>query len=165
MGVIHNPESEYSREVERWNIPKRLGGFNADKFEPFPLMVYKAFARENGKVMCGDPRAAGGDVEGEAFARRCQLRVKDRSELDRALKLGWAESPDQAIALYEQHQLDISTETAERHYRDQRMSEKARAEASAVDEATHAHVPDLPAPKVRRKRGRPSKKAVSRATG
>jgi hypothetical protein len=165
MGVIHNPESEYSRELERWNLPKRLGGFNVNKFEPFPVMVYKAFARDNGKVMCGDPLAAVGDVKGEAFARQCQLSVKNKEDHDRAIKMGWSTSPDSAIELFEKNQLEISTATAERHYRDQRMSERARAEAFAADEATHAHVPDVPETKVRKKRGRPSKKAVSRATG
>lgn len=161
MAVIHNPESEYSRELERWNVPKRLGGFNADGFIPFPMMLYKAFAYENGQVMCGHPLAAVGDVKGEAFARRCQLSVKNKDELERARKLGWTDSPDAAIIKYEREQRTIADETAERHYRDQRMSEQARAEASAADDATHEHVPDVP---VRRKRGRPAKKTVKRAT-
>jgi hypothetical protein len=164
MGVIHNPESEYSRELERWNIPKRLGGFNADHFEFFPLMLYKAFAEDNGKVMCGHPLAAVGDVKGEAFARRCQLSVKNTEELDRARKMGWSDSPDSAIALFEKQQRTIADETAARHYRDQRMGEQARLEASAADAATHEHVPDVPVSKPR-KRSPKKPKAVTRATG
>ena len=50
MAIIHNPDSEYSREMQQWNTQKRHGGKNANGFEAFPTMLYKAFARDNGKV-------------------------------------------------------------------------------------------------------------------
>jgi|TARA_R100000963_G_C4620945_1_gene88461 hypothetical protein len=162
MPVIHNPDSAYSRENARWDLPKREGGFNANGFEAFPTMLYKAFARENGKVMCGDPLVAIGEAQAESFARKCQLIVQDQAELETAVKRGWAETPDAALERYEQDKVDLATAAAERHFSDQRLSASAQAEAKAADEATHEQVADVP---VRRKRGRPKKaKAVSGAT-
>ena len=161
MGVIHNPESAYSREMSRWDSPKREGGFNVNSFEPFPAMVYKAFARENGKVMCGDPLVAVGEAQAETFARKCQLTVQNQDELDTAIKRGWSETPDEALVLYESDRVDLATVTAQRHFSDQRLSASAQAEAATADAATHEQVPDVP---VRRKRGRPTKKVVSGAT-
>ena len=162
MPVIHNPDSAYSRENARWDLPKREGGFNADGFVPFPAMVYKAFARENGKVMCGDPLVAVGEAQAETFARKCQLTVRSQEELDTALTRGWSETPDEAIVRYETDKVDLATVTAQRHFSDQRLSAAAQAEAATADAATHEQVPAVP---VRRKRGRPTKKAVSGAAG
>ena len=161
MGIVYNPDSAYAREMDRWNAPKREGGFNVNGFEPFPMMVYKAFARDNGKVECGDPRTAAGEAQAETFARKCQLTVRDQDELDKAYRAGWSETPDEAIVRYETDQVTVAAATAERHFSDQRLGASAQAEAAAADEATHEQVPDVP---VRRKRGRPTKKAVSGAT-
>ena len=46
MPVVYTPESEYKKELDRWNTPKRQGGFAPDGHEEFPLMLYKAFAYE-----------------------------------------------------------------------------------------------------------------------
>jgi len=161
MPVVHNPDSAFSREMDRWNLPKREGGFNADGYVAFPAMVYKAFPNENGKVMCGDPRTAMGEAKAETFARKCQLTVRSPEELEKALRAGWEETPDAALTRYDTDQRTIADTAAARHFSDQRMSAKAQAEAKVADDATHEHVADVP---VRRKRGRPTKKAVSGAT-
>ena len=44
MAIIHNPDSEYSREMTKWNTQKRHGGFGANGYEPFPKMVSHALA-------------------------------------------------------------------------------------------------------------------------
>jgi hypothetical protein len=167
MPIVHNPDSTYSREVARWNLTKREGGFNADGFEAFPTMLYKAFPNPQGKVMCGDPRAAMGDAEAETFSRKCQLFIQDQEALDRATRAGWYPSPDAAIAGYESDERNVADAAAARHFSDQRMSAAAQAEADAADAATHAHVAAVP---VRRKRGRPTKpsataKAVTNGAG
>jgi len=154
MAVILNPDSEISREMHQWNTQKQHGGKNANGFEPFPTMLYKAFARDNGKVMCGDPLAAVGDPVGEAFSRSCQLIVQNEYERDNAVKAGWALGPDLAMAQYEREMLNIAEVTARRHYADQGMGELARAEATQADNATHEQVPAVP---VKRKAGRPRK--------
>jgi hypothetical protein len=157
MAIIHNPDSEYSRELAKWNTQKRHGGFGPNGHEEFPKMMYRAMERDNGKVMCGDPAAATGDAVGEAFSRSCQTVVNDQDEMDKSLKQGWHDTPDLALAGYEDNQESIADIAAMRHFSDQRMSETAQAEAKAADDATHRHMPSIPAP---RKRGRPKKAVV-----
>ena len=154
MAIILNPDSEISREMQQWNTQKRHGGKNANGFEPFPTMLYKAFARDNGKVMCGDPLAAVGDPVGEAFSRSCQLIVQSEYERDNAVRDGWSLSPDLAMDKYERDMRGIAEVTAQRHYADQGMSELAKIEAKQADDATHEQVPSLPS---KRKAGRPKK--------
>ncbi len=158
MSIIHNPDSEFSRELANWNTQKRHGGFNANGYEEFPKMVYQARARENGKVMCGDPLAATGDALGEAFSRSCQMIVSDQDEMDKSFKQGWYGTPELALIGYEDNQKSMADIAAMRHFSDQRMGETAKAEAKAVDDATHLHVPSIPAPQ--KKRGRPRKRVV-----
>jgi len=160
MAIIHNPDSEYSREMTKWNTQKRHGGFGANGYEPFPKMVYQAHARENGKVMCGDPLAAVGDPVGEAFSRSCQRIVQDQDELDISVKQGWYSTPDLAIVGYEQDQKSMADIAAMRHFADQRMSALAQAEATVADASTHEHVPAVPSTPVLRKRGRPKRIVV-----
>lgn len=159
MAIIHNPDSEYSREMAQWNTQKRHGGKNANGFEPFPTMLYKAFARDNGKVMCGDPLAAVGDALAEAFSRSCQLTVGNAEERDRALAQGWSTGPDLALEKYEHDLRVIADVTAQRHFTDQAMSASAQVEAAQADDATHEQVPSVPEIPVKRKRGRPFKHA------
>ncbi len=164
MGIAHNPDSVYAREMARWDLPKREGGFRPDSFEAFPAMLYKAHPNAQGTVMCGDPRAAMGDAQAETFSRKCQLLIRSQEEADRATRDGWAATPDEALARYESDQRGVADAAAARHFTDQRMSAPAQAEATAADAATHAHVADVPVP---RKRGRPTKrmaKAVIRGT-
>jgi hypothetical protein len=164
MAIIYNPDSEYSRELERWNTPKNQKtsdgkpGFGPIGYEDFPKMMYRAQSNENGKVMCGDPLAAVGDPIGEAFSRSCQIIVNDQSEADRMSKKGWYESPDLAIAGYEHDQTSMADIAAMRHFSDQKMGPLAQAEAKAIDDSTHVHVPSIPAP--RKKRRSPRKRVV-----
>ena len=157
MAIVHNPDSEYAREHERWNTTKQHGGFSANGFEEYPLMVFKAFERDNGKVMCGDPLAAVGDSEGEAFSRSCQLIVRNDEERDKAVKAGWSLGPDKAVEKFEHDMRSIAEVTAQRHFAEQGIGDLAKAEAKQADDATHRQVPEVPE---KRKRGRPRKTGV-----
>ena len=160
MAIVHNPDSDYAREMEKWNQPTSNGGFGAARFEEYPLMVFKAFKRENGRVMCGDPLATVGDAEGEAFSRSCQLIVRNNDERDRAMDDGWSTAPDKAIEKFERDMQSIAEVTAQRHFADQGLSDLAKAEAAQADAATHEQVPAGPITPVKRKRGRPRKTKV-----
>jgi len=157
MAIVHNPDSDYAREVEKWNQPTNNGGFGAARFEEYPLMLFKAFKRENGRVMCGDPLATVGDAEGEAFSRSCQLIVRNNDERDRAMADGWSVAPDKAVKKFEHDMRLIAEVTAQRHFADQGLSDLAKAEATQADAATHEQVPAVPITPVKRKRGRPRK--------
>lgn len=160
MAIVHSPDSEYSKEIEKWNTEQRYGGMRPNSFQAFPKMLYKAHARENGKVMCGDPLAAIGDPVGEAFSRSCQLIVGNEEQAASARRAGWYDSPDDAVAGYHAQQTEQANIAAQRHFADQRLSEQARAEADAADAATHEHLPAIPETPIRR-RGRPRKAEVS----
>ncbi len=160
MAIVHNPDSDYAREMEKWNQPTSNGGFGAARFEEYPLMVFKAFKRDNGRVMCGDPLATVGDAEGEAFSRSCQLIVRNNDERDRAMDDGWSVAPDKAIEKFERDMQSIAKVTAQRHFADQGLSDLAKAEAAQADAATHEQVPAVPITPVKRKRGRPRKTKV-----
>lgn len=152
MGVVHSPESEYTREMERWNTPKRFGGHGPNGYEPFPKMLYRAMENplRNGKVMCGDPGVAVGDDKAESFTRGCQLIVQNEDERDRALKAGWCTSPDAAIAAFNRQYETVATAAAEEAYRVNRMpNERARDEFHQAQEQAdgYDHVPDPAAPK------------------
>jgi hypothetical protein len=160
MAIVHNPDTDYAREMEKWNQPTNNGGFGAARFEEYPLMVFKAFQRDNGRVMCGDPLATVGDAEGEAFSRSCQLIVRNDDERDRALGEGWSKGPDTAIEKFERDMQSIAEVTAQRHFADQGISDLAKAEATQADAATHEQVPAVPVTPIKRKRGRPRKTGV-----
>jgi len=155
MAIVQSPDSEYTRETNKWNLPKHQGGFNANGFEPFPVMLYKAHARANGKVMCGDPLATVGDAAAEAFSRSCQLSVRAPEDLARAYREGWSDSPEAALATYERDQVEIADTAAKRHFSDHRMSAQAQGEAAVADAATHEHVAAVP---MRKKRSHHKKK-------
>lgn len=159
MAVVYTQESEYKKELDRWNTPKRLGGFAPDGFEAFPQMLYKAHANpaHGGKTMCGDPMAAVGDPGAETFSRKCQLIVRDESERDRALSDGWSLTPNEALEAHETAQQGVARAAAEEAFRVKRMSDKAEHEFHAAQDAADGfeHVPDPAPPK--RKPGRPRK--------
>lgn len=147
MGVVRTGESSYDKEMDKWDTPRRLGGMKPDGYEAFPAMLYKAFQLDNGKWAVNDPFD-------ENWSRRCQMIVRDDRELRMQMDQGWRQTPADALAYAERLEEEIANAAAERHYADQRLSDKARREAADVDASTNEHVPDIAAPK---KRGRPTK--------
>lgn len=147
MGVVRTGESSFDKEMDKWDTPRRLGGMKPDGYEPFPQMLYKAHQLENGKWAVNDPYD-------ENWSKRCQVIVRDERELTRQLEQGWRPSPTEAVDYAERVQEEIANAAAERHYADQRLSDKARREAAAIDAESNEHIPDIAAPK---KRGRPAK--------
>jgi hypothetical protein len=154
MGIVRNaePTTEYEKELHKWNTPKRLGGFNTDGAEQFPMMVYKAHRRENGKVMCLDMEALYAadmnvQLRAEAFNKTCTRIVNSPGEFDRARSDGWAESPAEALEYHEMHARAMAQAAAEAAYTVQNMSAKAKKEFAAADAATEEPLADVPAPK------------------
>jgi hypothetical protein len=83
--------------------------------------------------------------------------VADQQEERNMLSRGWVRGPDNAITVLEQQELGLATAAAERAYSDQRMSAKAREEAATADDATSAHLGEVPEQPIRRGPGRPRK--------
>ncbi|MDA1095309.1 MAG: hypothetical protein O3A25_18915 [Acidobacteria bacterium] len=152
MAVIHNPESEFAKEMARWNAPKRLGGHNANGFEAFPKMLYKAHLWTNGKPMVGHVDQTD---EASSFTQRCQMTVFDADELRQAQANGWSDHPTTALDAFETAEQTVARAAAEEQFRVRRMGEQAQAEFTTAQEASHRHDPD-PAPPKKRP-GRPKK--------
>lgn len=154
MPILRTGDSEYDKELKKWDTPKSQGGYGPDGFEPFPKMLYKAFRREDkgGKVMCGDMDAVYASdpqrqVLAEAFNKQCQRTVRSQGEYEQAKNDGWCDSPADALAYHEKLQQDIAQAAAEAAYSVQRMSDKAQREYREADQASEHPTADVPAPK------------------
>lgn len=169
MPIVRTGETEYDREMERWNTPKRMGGHGPDGYERFPQMLYKAFRDENGQVKCMTPPPMAhmylsmpefmrAEAIADSFTKKCQITVKSESEYERERANGWRDSAPEAVEYFEAQQREIADAAAEEQFRLRRMSEKAQSEHAAANAETDAHVVEVPAPKKRP--GRPARVAV-----
>mgnify|MGYP001610618556 CR=1 FL=1 len=151
--------SPYGQEMRKWNTPKRDGGYNANGYEEFPRMLYKARRRETGgPIVCVDPRD-------EAFSASNQTTVRNEEELQRALSQGWRKSPQEAIEYADRFDSEMARAAAHRIFEDKRLSEKAKIEAHDADEAAGLdHLPAIQEKRLQKKRrGRPRKNAAPKA--
>ena len=175
-----NPHSELGKELRKWEqhmtwlTPAGTRPGNPYVYRPFPKMLYRAERASNGQTTCVLPSPSPWDypnpeelarqqLHQEGWNKQHQRIVNSESEMLIAKGQGWAESPSDALELYEQRQIAISDEAGRVAYQAKRMSDKAQRELKQADESTDAHVLDV---KPVRKRGRPAKgtKAVTAAT-
>ena len=158
--------SNYGREMRKWDLKKSQGGMNTDRFEKFPMMLYRALEIQ-GKWVTFRPEPefdqtyrneAAWDRDCRAvkkFNEDCQRIVKNQTEYEQALSSGegWRESYAEALAFREGLEREIAAAALERINRDKKMSPAAQAEAQRADEATAEHLAEIPETPVRR-RGR-----------
>jgi hypothetical protein len=136
--IVHNPNSGYSKEARKWDLPKSQGGMRPDHYEHFPKMIYKARRPDSGgPIRCVDPG-------NEQFSGSNQLTVRSEAELREALENGWRETPQEAVEYATKLEKFISDAAAHRHWEDRNLSEKAKAEAQAHDESSFEHLPAIP---------------------
>ena len=137
-GPQYPSNSFFAKEMRRWNAAKRDGGENANGFEKFPQMVYKAGRpASGGPIVCIHPTD-------EGFTRRNQLTVNSEEELERAKRAGWRETTEEAIEYATKLEDGVSDEAAVHQNRVKRMSPAAQREAAEADASTAEHVPELP---------------------
>ena len=129
--VPPSPESELGRELAKWQKPPGWLG------SEFPKMLYQANDRGDGVISVGEP-------DDENFSRRCQRIVRSEAEEHIALEQGWRATQAAALEAREARDKAIADVAAHRHYEDRNMSEKARVEAAAADDASAEHVPEVP---------------------
>jgi len=140
-GARISAESPLGKELLKW---ERKPDWTPEK-NPLPCMVYKAQHRPDGKRSCGETLdSMCGGQSAEQWSRRCQLTVYNETELSRALESGWRRTPKEALELLKEKDNAVQDATAERHYKDLRMSEPARREAEAADLTTLKHLPEIP---------------------
>ena len=147
--------SNFGKEMRRWDTPKSRGGMKPDGFERFPQMLY--MARElpgSGRwgtnvpeppryMYATDAAWTNAIAEADKFNRTCQRIVKNEQEYARARDEGWRDSPTDALKHREALDTAISDAAAHRHFEDRKLSERAQAEARAVDEDSFEHVPEV----------------------
>ena len=144
--ILWSPDSDYAKERRKWEAEHSQFGPPGRPFvyAEYPLMLYRAKRRpEGGK----DPILEHFTVEDEQQERNMQSR-------------GWVRGPDNAIKALELSEHGLAQAAAERAYQDKRMSERAQAEAAAVDETTISHlgsIPETPIHKQGWPKGKPRK--------
>jgi hypothetical protein len=168
MPRVISPESAEGKELLKheqwpanWNGTRYEPG-NPYVFRPFPKMVYRATAKENGKVVCMEAPPEPDRYEKpvdydralrlhDQLMKACTKIVPDESAYLVAKGQGWCDDPTLALEAYEAQQRALGDAAAERLFRDQRMTRKAQDEAAMADISTHEHVGDVPAPKLKPK--------------
>lgn len=165
MPIVHNPASNYSKEMWKWDHTVRethpddesIRGMRPAERQQYPLMLYRATKNQNGQHVCMQPTpspylfpdAAAYEracQAAEYFTRQCQRVVGNESEERDAKRDGWRDSPKEALAYFESLEVDMANAAAEAQYAAQRMSGKARAELEQAEEAAgQEHATDVPA--------------------
>lgn len=148
-GIRYSPASKHSQELAKWetrplpdgsvtqdmiNAARRAGVHHGVfEYQEFPKAMYRATQTATGIKLTEERMSAHSEIE-----ERNLMSRGFRSSAQAALDVVTAENQDLAVA------------DAERNYRDQGMSQKARDEAAAAEAATAKHVGDIPAVPVRR---------------
>lgn len=161
MPVIYQPESEYAKELMKWEMFPR---HNVDgtlipagrpyTFQAYPKMLYKAFERSNGKIECMTPEPSPrlykdptdfdfAMREATAFNKECYCVVPSEAEHAKQAAQGWKDTPQEAIAYLNGLKDDIARAAAEAAYTAKSMGSKAQAEYEALTDATSEHVVDV----------------------
>jgi hypothetical protein len=141
MAVMQSADTEFGKELAKWNTPKSQGGYKCDGHEEFPRMVYQAWQRSDGRVLVLD----------ESDSRRGWTIAKNGRELEKLRGLGWFLTVEDAVEAFQAQQLAVAEEATRVAYRASTMGAKARAEFDALDQASTTHVLDVPAPKKKRR--------------
>ena len=148
-------QSQFGKEMRRWDTPKSRGGHRPDGFERFPLMLYKAQPRPDNQRMATqmeepprfmyatDAAWTNACQMAEAFGRTCQRTVNNEQEYTRAREQGWCDTQTDALAFHEKLATAVSDAAFYRAQEDAKLSEPAQAEARLVDEAQYEHVPEI----------------------
>lgn len=147
MGMLLGPETEYAKEMRKWeSYPSQWGpGGRPYQFREFPKRLYKA-AR----------------VDGKGIQITEALTARDTTEEANLLSRGFHFGQPAAIEAIEREHTEHGKLAAEREWqiRHGRLSERATAEAREAEAAHGAkHLPDVPETPRRRGR-RPSKTAL-----
>lgn len=161
MGIVVNPDSEYAKEMNKWEMfPNKYGGDNPpgrpyDQVKTeYPRMLYRAQKMRNGKYSAGEIYPNTTDYLNpseferamlfvETFNRSCQLKVFSDQELERAYAEGWRKTSPEALDHAERLEQDMATAAAEAAFQAKSMSANAQREFKEAGEQTHEHVTDV----------------------
>lgn len=148
MAIQRAQEDAWTKEMAKWEhrpvlvngtyiqpIEMSQGGKKEYPFTPYPKMLYR------GESADGGPRIA-----------ECKT-VPDETQERLACGQGWSATQEAALEAVFAQQREFAKLAANRAYNEKWMSDKARAEAQAIDESTMEHLPEIPETPIRRKPG------------
>jgi hypothetical protein len=156
-----NTESEEAKEMRKWEAGYTEWGAPGRPYvyQEYPKMLYKARRfRGAGEYMVfkdiPEYEAPGwGRADAENWSRQNYCIVRDAQEYARMRSQGWSDTQEQAIARCHALDKEISTAAAERAYQDRNMSEPAKREIAAAEEAADGrHLAEVERTPVRKKR-------------
>lgn len=166
-GVVITPGSNYQREFGKFEqfhskYTGDEGPGNPYRYRAFPKMVYIA-KKYKGKVVCmaapphplefANPKEyERADEQAALFTKECQRIVANEAEYQKAMEAGYRESPAEAVEHAMSREEKKADATAERNWDDRNMSDAAKAEARAKEEAAGAeHLPEIPREPVKKR--------------
>lgn len=157
MAIARGQDDSWTKEMAKWEqrpvfvngayiepIPAAMGGRGGADRTEFPKMVFRAESADGG------PRIAAFEI------------ASDEAHERRLIGQGYSVTQEQAIERVHAQHREMARLAANRAHNDQWMSDKAKAEARAVDESTIEHLPAIP-PKPIRKRRTKAEMAAAKA--
>ena len=145
MGVAHSADSEYVKELQRWEGHKYFGDLPPGRpyvYREYPTRMYKAGRNAEGKSAIVDAQTANDEHE-------------RRNLESRGFVVGGQAA---AMEAFEAQEREIATLAAERNYEiaKGRLSEKAAAEVHAHEAAAGArHLAEIPETPIKRRGRKP----------
>jgi hypothetical protein len=144
-GRLISTDSEEGKEYLKW---ERKPNYNPNAPEnQFPRMLYQAHKRPDGIVSVNEVSDVpfGGTMGGaDAFNRTCQRIVKGPQEEQAALEGGWHRTQQDALESFERKERLRGDAAAHGAHEDRNMSDLAKAEKKAAEDATPEHVAEVP---------------------
>lgn len=141
MAMLHNPDSEYAKEMAKWEANHSVFGPPGKPYDPnvkFPAMCYRIDS-----VKGGSP---------EIVERR---EAHSETDLQNLRSRGFGNGAAEAMDAYNSRNAAVAEAAANRAYTDRNLSENAQREVAEFESSTMDHVAEVP--EAKRKPGRPKK--------
>ena len=148
MALLIAPDTPYGKELWRWEhhdgeahpSDPNLRGMRPSSFRAYPAMLYRATQQNPWQFD--------------------QQEVADEVAERLAVGQGFVSGGKAAAAeAFQARQQDLAMAAAHRNYEDRNVSERARAEIDAAEQASSTHLGEIPETPIKR-RGRPRKQAA-----
>jgi hypothetical protein len=138
LGVLVAPETPFGKEMWRFDHPRSMShpndsalkGMRPDGYEPYPTQMYRITQKNPWRWE----------------SERAADEVMQRNLESRGFVYGGLAK---AVDAYEKEQQEMALLAAARNYEDRNMSEKAKAESNAVEQASAKHLGEIPEKKNR----------------
>lgn len=141
MPVLWSPESNHAKELSKWEQrPTQLVSAEMIAASGGKLFTYQEYP----KALYRAKRATGGPtIDG-------YIEAQSAADEARLLGQGWSVTQEAAIEHIHAADRDIAQAAAERAFADRKMTALAQIEAQRADDATPAHVPEVPRTPIKR---------------